>query len=91
MTELYKYRKSHHLCTQCGKQDERTLSGRILCESCYNKAATTRRYRTEKRLKKHQCILCGKIDARTLAGHQLCEYHADYYRQRYERRKNGIN
>lgn len=32
--ENYYYYKSRHLCTKCGKQDSRTLSGKICCKEC---------------------------------------------------------
>lgn len=79
--ELYAQRKEGHLCVQCGAQDDRTLSGKCMCERCSE--ANKRRMRSKSRqeyqrdtykmLKKHHfCITCRKQDAFTLAGRAQC-------------------
>ena len=88
MKKLYEYRKENQLCCQCGKQDERTLSGRTMCESCYDNKRKSRKYRDQIRFKKHECIICGKVDARTLAGRRMCEGCAEFYRNRYHKRSD---
>lgn len=33
-SRMYAQRKEAHLCVQCGAQDDRTLSGKCMCEKC---------------------------------------------------------
>ena len=35
--KYYAQKVAEHRCVQCGKQDERTLAGRIYCSACYQK------------------------------------------------------
>ena len=65
--------KAAHKCTNCQKQDERTLAGRVLCATCNEKFKEYRerpeykyahrdrnnaRYRRLQR--EHKCTHCGK-------------------------------
>lgn len=46
--ERYMTRRAADLCTQCGKQDERTLKGYCRCEKCTVKAKEQREKRSVK-------------------------------------------
>lgn len=77
-----------HRCVQCGKSDERTLSGRTRCVECFAKqCAKPQKPKTpeqraitdankkawkELRRKNHLCTECGEKDAFTLNGRALC-------------------
>lgn len=80
-SRMYAQRKEAHLCVKCGAQDDRTLSGKCMCEKCAE--ALGRRQRTQRRrtyqrdtyqmLKAHHyCVSCRKQDAFTLAGRAHC-------------------
>lgn len=72
----YLKRKEQHLCARCGKQDERTLSGRTYCEACAQldreQYGGHRRDIYQQRKEQHRCINCGEQDERTLAGKTQC-------------------
>lgn len=76
--ETYRKRKEEHLCTKCGKQDERTLSGKTECAKC----AENERNAYIIRCRKNCCIKCGKQDERTLSGRCTCEECARKDRER---------
>lgn len=80
-SRMYAQRKEAHLCVQCGAQDDRTLSGKCMCERCAKTLG--QRQRTQRRrdyqrdtyqmLKEHHyCVSCRKQDAFTLAGRAHC-------------------
>lgn len=72
----YWERKESHQCVVCGKQDERTLAGKIRCAECTERERKLRHMRTsvyERRKAGHECVRCGKQDARTLRGLTKCE------------------
>lgn len=52
MNNWYQKQKKENRCTKCGKQDERTLSGKILCNSCEGK----RKLRERKKFVAHDRI-----------------------------------
>lgn len=70
---LRKARKAAKECTVCGRQDERTLSGRALCEVCANKNLEHRKNRYHAMREARVCVVCGEQDQRTYAGWALCE------------------
>ena len=53
MKKTYIKRKANRICTACGKQDERTLSGKILCSECekIRKRETTKPVKSQKNSK----------------------------------------
>lgn len=101
---MYRYAelKMQHRCTRCGKQDERTLDGRISCAECaaiqrervraytaenHEKVRARERVWRAKRLAEGMCLFCGKNPAQK--GRQLCGACARKRSERYYRRKNG--
>ena len=92
-----------HKCTQCGKQDERTLSGKTRCASCaetHNKSAKKRRevigreadvtrYRLKRKEHKEKrcCHRCGRQDYLTLRGKPYCIACQRKEKARQEKRK----
>lgn len=68
--------KKAHLCVECKKQDEHTLSGHVFCAECAEK---TRRYRLKLK-EAHICRECKKQDAYTLAGRTRCSECAEKLR-----------
>lgn len=47
---LYNIKKSEKRCVCCGQQDERTLSGKVLCIKCHNvQRSYLERHRDEKK------------------------------------------
>ena len=56
-SEGLKYRKARFRaekkCVKCGKQDERTLSGKSICEKCH-------KYNLDRLKMKWDCSQCGK-------------------------------
>ena len=88
----YEQMKLNHECYECGKKDARTLSGKILCQSCADRKIRTQAYRNRIRKHQHKCISCGKQDANTLAGHIRCSVCAEKNRinfQRWKERKKA--
>lgn len=85
---LYYKRKENKCCTRCGEQDERTLSGKIFCQKCYDKQFEYRARNARERYewyKSHKmCPHCGKKDAYTLGGRTYC-----YECNERERRRQG--
>lgn len=77
MREYFKKRKENHMCKACGSQDERTLSGKLYCESCaiYENKRQGNRY--VKLLSEKRCACCGKQDDRTLSGKVHCKSCAE--------------
>ncbi len=86
MKRLYRRRKENRCCTLCGEQDERTISGKIFCQQCYEKRfeyeakAARERYLWYKDHK--MCPKCGKQDAYTLGGRTYCHECAERERVR---------
>lgn len=85
--KYYRQRVNEHRCANCGKQDERTLQGRVYCQSCYEKRKARRAKPTPEQremerqnkrdwynlCKSHQmCVRCGTKDKRTVNGHTTC-------------------
>lgn len=68
--------KKAHLCVECKKQDEYTLSGHVFCAECAEKI---RRYRLKLK-EAHICRECKKQDAYTLAGRTHCSECAEKLR-----------
>lgn len=71
MKERREMQKRLHFCTNCGKQDERTLAGHNYCQECEaNRRKPTQaqmeqknqrvRERTQKRIAEGLCTECGK-------------------------------
>lgn len=78
---------SEKRCTQCGKQDDRTLAGRTRCNECNAKTYVPRENRSERQLLNEKrrrqeirqerveaglCRECGKEDYLTLRGSHVC-------------------
>lgn len=81
--------KAERRCVSCGKQDERTLSGKVHCESCN---AADKLYRSETRqylISRHRCVQCKAKDERTMRGLTLCQKCAD--KQAESRRMRSMN
>ena len=83
----YNLLASENRCTQCGKQDERTLAGQKRCNDCFIKTYVPRQYRTEQqklneKLRRQElrdertaaglCRECGREDYLTLRGSHVC-------------------
>ena len=66
----YKKMKELHNCTDCGKQDERTLVGYASCNKCLERQ---KQYK-QKLKEQHRCTKCGERDERTLAGKTCCAF-----------------
>lgn len=83
---LYKRRKENRLCTKCGEQDDRTLSGKVFCQKCRDKLFECRAKNAKERYlwyKSHKmCTQCGKKDAYTLGGRTRCYECAERERVR---------
>lgn len=83
---LYNRRKENHLCTKCGEKDERTVSGRVFCQKCYENSFERRAKNAKERYlwyKNHKmCTQCGKKDAYTLGGRTRCYECAERERVR---------
>lgn len=69
--QRYHRLKEEKRCTNCGKQDERTLSGKTMCQSCERNEKTYREKYADKRAflyneRKRQglCTRCGKKNDR---------------------------
>lgn len=103
--ERYQRLKSEHRCTFCGKQDDRTLSGKTLCIICASKKDQYYARNKEKIKQRHQdffkflkdhhlCIYCHRKDAYTLSGRAVCSVCAEKRRnemnKRYDSRVNAI-
>lgn len=101
---MYRYAelKMQHRCTRCGKQDERTLDGRISCAECaaiqrervraytaknHEKVRAREREWRAERLSNGMCLFCGRNPAQE--GRQLCGACARKRSEGYYRRKNG--
>ena len=80
-SRMYAKRREANLCVQCGAQDDRTLSGKCMCQLCSE--ARRQQLRSPKRkeyqrdtyqmLKDHHyCVSCRRQDAFTLAGRAHC-------------------
>lgn len=54
------YRLEHHMCSQCGGIDPRTLAGHTVCQACLsaNNARRNERRRELYRMKKASCTVC---------------------------------
>ena len=72
--DFYQRMKAEHRCVSCGKQDARTLNGRVHCDRCYGMEREYRKKNKEmirhqisvytfrqyyKRLENHECVGCG--------------------------------
>lgn len=68
----YIARRAAHLCTRCGKQDERTVSGRCLCSECWAKTQLSQQKRYNQRKTNRLCVDCGAQDSYTKRGKTLC-------------------
>lgn len=76
-TLTYHRRKERHECANCGRQDERTLSGRAYCRECAQKEKETKREKYAEMRRENRCVKCGRQDSRTLSGKAKCEKCAD--------------
>lgn len=94
LKERYDYLKKNHRCTNCGKKDERTLSGKVHCQACSDKEkkfpSTIKRPELLKKMYDEHIAagLCGRCGAETDGKCKLCEKCREYYRQ--YNRKRGI-
>lgn len=68
----YVRHKEERRCVLCGNQDERTLAGKALCETCLDKNREASRETREKRRAEHCCVRCGKKDKWTKSGRYNC-------------------
>lgn len=76
-------------CIQCGRQDERTMSGKTCCKACEEKKRMYKNKSRERRRKEGLCIACG---GQSRPGYDLCEAcalkNAEKLRDRYYRLKS---
>ena len=77
-------------CTICGKQDERTKSGKTVCESCLTRCRENQRARQEKMREDGRCTKCGKTDSRTISGKYYCA-ECQAKRSEMQRKKNAAH
>lgn len=56
----YQFLKKQHMCVQCSRITERTLSGKSRCERCEKMAIASRRYKEDKRKRNGLCAWCGQ-------------------------------
>lgn len=92
----YQKKVAEHKCVTCGKQDERTLSGRVRCQACFDKykvhrTPKSRKKRNEENADKrewcailkslHACTRCGTKDKRTINGFATCTVCAAKHRR----------
>ena len=68
----YERRKTARQCVDCGTSDDRTRSGKILCENCTVKANRKNLMRRQKLIDAHRCACCGKQDRYTINGRSIC-------------------
>lgn len=96
--ENYNKRKALKVCIQCGKQDERTLQGHVLCNVCNDKRHD-KFYQKAKYYQRRElflCVHCGKQDDRTLQGHISCEVceekrrNKNYPQKQYDKRRSEL-
>lgn len=73
--ERYAYLKRVHRCTTCGKQDERTLAGKIRCARC---TEVSKKSRCDYRVRKNQAISRALTEyeakARRMEEQRPCDY-----------------
>lgn len=97
----YKERKENKLCGRCGKQDERTLNGGVICQKCADEAREKSKIPGEKKkrsesneryknklLAQNRCKRCGKQDAYTIIGKKHCyecTQKISEYQKKYEK------
>ena len=100
---LYWGRVEAHECTQCGKQDARTLEGRTRCAECaekHNESTRKRReengrekdvnryrWRRKEYIENRCCHKCGTQDYLTMRGKALCISCSRKDKARQEKRK----
>ena len=103
----YHYFKHKNKCVKCGKKDERTLSGKILCEECevkaneYKKAhkkqrteeqkAHHREYTRKLRSERKAKGLCPYCGMPAVNGTVRCERHRQECKDYYRRKKNDLH
>ena len=56
---VYEQLKEQKKCIICRKQDERTLSGKVLCSNCARKGVERQRKKRAECREKHKCAWCG--------------------------------
>lgn len=87
MKERYIFLKQSHRCVSCTKKDNRTLSGRVFCQTCSEKAKKyPSNIKKSEQLKKKRderkaaglCVNCG---AERDSKFKLCEKCREYYRK----------
>lgn len=70
--ERYYYLKLQHRCTNCGKRDDRTLSGKVACKSCANLMNGIMMKRQKNLRDSGMCVSCGKAKAVSWNMCQVC-------------------
>lgn len=74
--QRYEELRTSHRCVCCTKQDERTLSGKNLCNACNDKQKEKNKQRLKERRellqKLHLCVDCKQKDGRTMRGYSRC-------------------
>ena len=60
MNTSYEKRKAAGQCRHCGKADERTLGGKVLCLACKEKQTIRERARRDALVSMGKCPVCGQ-------------------------------
>lgn len=97
----YEYRRTQQQCVRCGVRDAHTMSGRVLCEKCNEKARKKYRNSSEEKLAHMKecremrrirlkeaglCVRCGKRPAsHGVTSCDLCAAKANAYYKKWKK------
>ncbi len=70
--ERYLKRKAAGICVSCGTKDDRTASGKVLCQACTDRDKNHREILMCAAAAMRVCKYCGAKDEHTKAGFRFC-------------------